>query len=190
MKWYERWALQVCLKILTGAKNWKNIESETRKSEIRNLVLPNLHAALWLGKCNSMQVGWKCTLCSGLFYKNTFFGNCYCAVLILSLVVLCGQKTFSNIRSYLDQESTPTPTPLAISKIWFVWNGLLYRYFCKMWNLTCWGKAFGECFHISVSPLPKSSQIFWRFLLRRLAPQCRTSQLEQDLPVEKCWLSS
>ena len=32
--------------ILTGAKNWKNMERETRKREIRNRVLPNLHAAL------------------------------------------------------------------------------------------------------------------------------------------------
>ena len=84
-------------------------------------------------------------------------------MLILGLVVLYGQKTFSNIRSYLpqDQESTPTPTPLAISKIWFVWNGLLYRYFCKMWKCDLLREGFWGVFsHLCFS----SSQILSNLL--------------------------
>ena len=49
---------------------------------------------------------------SGLFYKNTFFGNCYCAVLIVGLVVLCGQKTFFNIRSYFGPRINTNPNTI------------------------------------------------------------------------------
>ena len=42
------------LDILTGAKNWKNMESEMRKSEIKNRVLPNLQAALGFIKLSNV----------------------------------------------------------------------------------------------------------------------------------------